>query len=500
MKATSYTRDEIINEAWRRGKLNYKLHAAQRVLEQTFREMKSNLFVANCSRQWGKSFWAVKTAIEFALNNPKAQIRYGAAFQTDLEEFILPAFDKILDDCPEDLKPKYNSQKSAFTFKNGARIKLIGVDKNPDGLRGNTLDMIIGDEVGFWTNLDYIYTSIIVPATLHRPNCKIIFVSTPPSTPAHAFVDYCHRAELEGAYVKLDIHTNPLISPDDIQRMAKELGGFESTAFRRECLCEFVTDADLAIIPEWDDKYIQALEPDEFYIYYDKYTSMDLGVKDLTAKLYGYYDFKRAAIVLEDEEEMSGSQMNTQLLVGSIRKKEKELWSPNRPLNEKDQIEPIVKDRPIPYRRISDNNWPLLILDLTSIHNMHFISTTKDNLEAMINELRLWVQAGRVIVHPRCKKLIGCLKYGVWNEKKKEFARSKAYGHFDHLAALVYLVRNIATGTNPIPPTHGFENHTAWLGNINKGELSKNAQTIAKTLVPARPQFNTSPKKKRGPF
>lgn len=488
---TNEDRLQLIAAAWNRGLLDYKLHAAQKVLNKTFREAKSNLFVANCSRQWGKSFWAVKTAIEFAIRNPKAQIRYGAAFQTDLEEFILPAFDKILEDCPEDLKPKYNAQKSTFRFKNGARIKLVGLDKKPDGLRGNTLDMIIIDECGFVTELNYIYKSIIVPSTLHRPNCKIIFVSTPPSTPAHPFVDYCQKAQNQGSYVKLDIHTNPLITEDDIKRMADELGGVTSTTFRRECLCEFVTDSDLAIIPEWNEKYVLELERDEFYKYYDKYTGLDLGIKDLTAAIFGYYDFKRAALVIEDEFDMSGPSMNTLILKNAIVEKEKELWE-NYPS--------LVQGRSVPFRRVADTNWPLLIQDLSSIHNLTFIETSKETLEAMINEVRLWVQSGRIIIHPRCKKLIGSLQFGVWDMKKKAFARSDVYGHFDHLAALVYLVRNVATNSNPIPRDHGFDNHTGWLGNIKERHLSENAKTLSKILTPKRPEITTSFKKNRGRF
>ncbi len=354
----------------------------------------------------------------------------------------------------------------------------MGLDKNPNGLRGNTLDLITIDECGFVANLDYIYKSVIVPATLHRPNCKIIMISTPPSTPAHPFVDYCQKAESESSYVKLDIYTNPRISPDDIERMAQEMGGRDSTTFRRECLCEFITDSDLQIIPEWNDKYVQDLHRDEFYIYYHKYVGMDLGVKDLTAAIFGYFDFKKAALVIEDEFEMNGPSMNSLLLVGEIRKREKELW------NNIDEPRDF-NNNPIPFRRVSDNNWPILIQDLSSIHSLPFIETNKDNLEAMINEVRLMVQAGQLIVNPRCKKLIGCLRYGVWDTKKKTFARSNVYGHFDHLAALVYLIRNLNKTTNPIPASHGFENHKAWFGGIkDQANTSKNVRSIAKALTP----------------
>jgi len=470
------TEAEVFAEFWRRGFLSWKLHAAQKALEKTFKEAKGQLFVGNCSRQWGKSYWAVKIAVETAIKTPKAQIRYGAAFQSDLVDFIIPAFEKIQDDAPDEVKGRKVGHY--YIFPNGSRIKLVGLDKNPNGLRGNTLDLIIIDECGFVGNLDYIYKSVIIPATLHRPNCKIILISTPPSTPAHPFVDYVQKAELEGAYVKLDIHSNPLITEDDIKRMADEMGGMDSTTFRRECLCEFVTDSDLAIIPEWQDTYAQAIERDEFYQYYHKYVGMDLGVKDLTAVIFGYYDFKRAALIIEDELDMHGPAMNSELLVGAIRTKEKELWHNVETPRD-------TNNNPVPFRRISDNNWPILMLDFSAIHNLTFIETSKDNLEAMINEVRLMVQAGQIIVHPRCQKLIGSLKYGVWDQKKKGFARSSVYGHFDHLAALIYLVRNLAKSTNPIPATHGHQHWQAWTKNIPQ-QHSQNARTIRDSLVPKR--------------
>lgn len=475
---------------WLRGELSWKLHSAQSKLENIYTGISGQLFVGNCSRQWGKSYWAVKKAIEIAIRIPKAQIRYGAAFQSDLVDFIIPAFDQILEDAPEKVRGKKIGH--FYLFPNGSRIKLVGLDKNPNGLRGNTLDLIVIDECGFVTNLDYLYKSVIVPATLHRPDCKIIMISTPPSTPAHPFVDYCQKAESEGSYVKLDIYTNPRISKDDVKRMSDEMGGKDSTTFRRECLCEFVTDSDLQIIPEWDDKYVQDLERDQFYPYYHKYDGMDLGIKDLTALIFGYYDFKRASLVIEDEFEMNGPSMNSKILVGAIKEKEKELWNnvevPRDPNN-----------TPVPFRRVSDNNWPILVQDLSSLHSLPFIETNKDNLEAMINEVRLMVQAGQLIINPRCKKLIGCLRYGVWDTKKKAFARSNVYGHFDHLAALVYLIRNLNRTTNPIPADHGFVNHKAWLGNIkDKTKASSNARALHKALTPKPSQVKPLKRNFRG--
>lgn len=467
------TRQAAIAENWYRGRLSWKLHSAQKVINETYNQAPGKLFVANCSRQFGKTYWAVTKAVEVALQKPKAQIRYGAAFQSDLLDFIIPAFEKVMEDGPDSIKGKYKVQGSAFVFPNGSRIKLVGLDKSPNGLRGNTLDLIIIDECGFVANLDYIYKSVIIPATTHRPKARIILISTPPSTPAHSFIDYCNRAELEGCYAVFDVYQNPMLTEDTIQSLMAECGGEESTTWRREYLCEFVTDADLAIIPEWKDAYTVEIPHDEYQFYYHKYVGMDLGVKDATAVIFGYYDFKRASLVIEEEMVMSGPEMNTSILASSIKQQEGLMWGFDRDRNK------------IPFRRISDNNWPLLILDLASLHDLNFIPTSKDSLEAMVNEVRIMVMNGQILVNPRCKHLLGCLKYGVWDAKKKKFAHSKVYHHFDGLAALIYLVRNLAKSSNPIPVDHGFENHKAWLGNVkDQRNSTPNARAMASALMP----------------
>lgn len=488
------SRQEITNALWRKNSLSFKLHAAQKHINTTYKSIEKQLFVCNIARQFGKTYWAVVKAVEVALSKPKAQIRYGAAFQSDLMDFIIPAFEKVMEDCPEDIKGKFKTQGTKFVFPNGSVIKLVGLDKNPNGLRGNTLDLIIIDECGFVGNLDYVYKSVIIPATTHRPEAKIILISTPPSTPAHAFLDYAQKAESESAYRMFTIFENPMLDNVGVLRLMTETGctipsdmdplqvietirqtkviefpddWFISTTFRREYLCEFITDSDLQIIPEWQDKFVQELEKDELYSFWHKYVGMDLGTKDFTACIFGHYNFRKSILYVEDEFKMNGPQMNTELLVGAVKSKEKDLWGENPP-----------------FRRISDNNNLHLLQDLSSLHNLHFMATNKDSLEAMINEVRLMVQAGRIIINPRCKQLIGCLKYGVWDEKRKGFARSTTYGHFDALAALIYLVRNLALNSNPIPKDHGFHNHTAWLGNIkDQIQTTENAEVMKKALM-----------------
>lgn len=459
-------------EMWLRGDLNYLLHSGQKIIQNRFNETKGQLFVANISRQWGKSFWAVTKVVELALSKPKARIKYATAFQTDLTEFILPTFDAVMQDCPQALKPTYKVQGSKWVFANGSEIKLVGLDKSPNSLRGNVIDLIVVDEAGFVDQLEYVYMSIILPATLHRPDCKILLISTPPATPAHAFGDFIQRAEKLGSYVELNIYTNPLITEADVERLAKEMGGKTSTTFRRECLCELILDDDLALVREWSDTLIQDLPHDQYFQYYHKLVGQDLGRQDHTALIFAHYDFKRAALVVEDELTMEGPAWTTVTLKDAVLAKEQSLWQDQKP-----------------FRRVSDNNNPHLLTDLSSLHNMHFMPVKKESsLEQMVNRVREWVKDSRIIINPRCKMLIGCLKYGIWDKNRKEFARSKVYGHFDHFAALMYLLIHTPYSSNPIPADHGHQAHKAWLHNIPKIP-SKNANTLNQLFGPKKPKI-----------
>jgi hypothetical protein len=431
---------QVIEERWYRGRLRYKLHAGQNVLRDRYENNPNQLFVAECSRQFGKSFEMVVGALELAHQIPNARIKYGTAFHSDLLDFILPAFDIVLQDCPEKIRPKYNVQASKYICYNGSEIKLVGLDRKPNGLRGNSIDRIILDEAGFISNLGYLYKSVIIPATTHRPNCRVFMVSTPPSTPAHEFMDFVQKAQIEGGYCKLTIYDNPMVDARTIERLKYESGGEESSTWKREYMCEHVLDTNLAIIPEWKDEYVQEIERDCYWPFYHRYNGMDLGTSHFTAGLFGYYDFIKASLIIEDEYVINGPTLTTQILKDKIVEKETEVWEGHKP-----------------YLRVSDNNNPLLLQDLSYLHGLHFTPTDKGTLEEMINAVRLMVAKGQIIVHPRCKQLTGCLKYGVWNKRREKFEESKVYGHFDALAALVYMVRNLDKATNPIPLNYGLD-------------------------------------------
>ena len=273
--------------------------------------------------------------------------------------------------------------------------------------------------------------------TMYREGARVIMISTPPKSPDHDFKDFCLKAKRENAYVELDIYKNPMATPEMIEEYKKEC--LTETDWEREYLCKFVTDQTLAIVPEFRNYEYTRGPKSEHYEKLHKYVGMDLGVRDLNITLFGYYDFPRAKLVIEREHVISGPTMTTPRLHAELSEIERELWNGAEP-----------------YNRVADNNNPLLLLDLGSIHNMFFHSTSKDDLHAMINKVRVWFKDKRIEIDESCKTLIDSLNYGIWNENRREFARSKVLGHFDAIAALMYLVRNIDETTNPIPVKVGF--------------------------------------------
>ena len=113
------------------------------------------------------------------------------------------------------------------------------------------------------------------------------------------------------------------------------------------------------------------------------------------------------------------------------------------------------------YLRFSDTD-PRLISDLSTLHDLEFGRTRKDNKDAQVNYVRNMVASSRLFIHPRCVNLARQLRIGIWNEQKTKFARANMEGHFDLIDALVYLLRNIDIYDNPYPHKYAgitAENH-----------------------------------------
>lgn len=420
-----------------------RLKPVQQTMMKIYLGLKhSRKYILHCSRRLGKTFLLCVLASVVCLSKSNAQVRYASVTQKSVRNMIKPIFKKIFSAYKPKFRPKWNSVEGAYIFPNGSMIHVAGVNNgHEDDLRGTDADLAIVDEGGFVDNLEYLVESVLVPQLINTGG-KLLIASSSPLSPAHEFAEYIHAAKAGDYYSSFDIFSSGY-SQELVAEFMKEAGGSETTTWRREYLNELIVDSEFAIVPEVNGYDFTVKKPPEHYSVYHKYVSMDLGVlNDLNFSVFGYYDFLRGKLVIEDEHFIKGPEMTTPLLHREIAAIEKRLWNAQTP-----------------YKRVADNNNPLLLLDLGSIHNMYFNSTDKDNLHAMVNELRVWFKNGRIEISEKCKMLINTMKYAVWDTNRQKFGRSKVYGHYDGLAALMYMVRNIDQTTNPIPVKVDFNQH-----------------------------------------
>ena len=392
-------------------------------------------YVIHSARRLGKTFKLVVLSNLVAYSKNEAQIRYASVTQKAVRKMVHPIFKQIFKNVSESYRPKWNQQEGAYTIYNGSQIHIAGVNNgHADDLRGTAADLCVVDEAAFIDELSYLVDSVLVPQLL-TTNGRLIMASSSPFSPAHEFTSYIHEAMLSGSYSSYDI-TEGGYPQDVVDEFILEAGGIRSTTCQREYFNKLIVDSKYSIVPEFTKSMIGKYLPGEFDRYYHRYVGMDIGVKDMTAILFAVYNFKEARLYVTAELVIKGEEVTTQRIADDIKAKEGLSKYPT-------------------YKRISDNNNLILLQDLGSAHNMHFIPTNKDSLVAMVNEMRLWVKDGRLVVDEDCKQLLGCLEFGVWTLDRKEWGRSAVYGHFDALAALMYLIRNIDQHVNPIPSGHG---------------------------------------------
>jgi hypothetical protein len=455
--ACSPERRETLRMAWQLGELSYKLtpsqQAAHRKILQWKRKPKtSRKYLLDSSRRWGKSALLCVLALEMAIKNPGWRIVYCAPEYKMVLKILLPLMAQMLIDCPPELNAGDWWMKSEGTFylPNGSKIELVGLDVNPDGARGTHVDLVLLDEAGFYDNLEYLLSSILFPQMLGRAHARIVAGSTPPVSPSHYWSSVLvPNAILEGAHDKRTLPEADQYTKEEIEFFIEEAGGRKSTTCRREYFAEHVTDATMAIIPEFrdvEDFVVCKVDPPPWR---DCYVSMDPGWKDLTALLFGYWHFEKQALVIEDE--LAAPRLNSKDIAEAMKRKELVLW---HGLKLKKSGNAFGEQ---PYRRVSDRDHRL-VQDLWTEHKLLFQMTAKDDLDQQINAVRVMFSKQKILIHPRCKMTIQHLKNGVWkNEARKVFAREGGdLGHFDLIAALVYLVRNIDKWRNPAPKVERY--------------------------------------------
>lgn len=440
------------SQLWHQGVLSYKYHATQAKIAEALDASQARKFFLLCSRRLGKSYLLVCRAIEMALRKPNARVLFLAPFQRDAADIANDLAAQILADCPEALKPDYNSQAKELRFKNGSIIRLKGTNnEKADTLRGGASDLIIIDECGQVDNLQYIVQSVCLPMTLTTGG-KILLASTPPPTPAHDSARIYAELLEQNATVKFTLLDAPHISdavkaeilqesgeaPEDIPGILVQTAYPKTTAARRELFAEFVVDTSVALVPEFDAAAkAEIVQPTKLAPYYFAYTGIDPGSRDKTGIIVGWVDFLNGRFVVEGEALLANP--TTREIAETVKHLEREY------LPSTDHV-----------TRVSDIDLRL-IHDLFVEHRLQVQKARKSDMLQSVQQLRHYVQTRRLSINPRCTNLVHQLETCIWDKRGKDMARegdAVMAGHHDLIAALRYTLRAIDWQRNPYPESY----------------------------------------------
>jgi hypothetical protein len=96
------TRQNHFMETWRA--LMEAARSADKTRSNLSAKSKGSSLLAIALVNGGSLTGPLKRPSKLLFSNPRAQIRYGAAFQSDLVDFIIPAFEIILEDSPASVR------------------------------------------------------------------------------------------------------------------------------------------------------------------------------------------------------------------------------------------------------------------------------------------------------------------------------------------------------------------------------------------------------------
>ena len=446
----SAQKQQAISYAWENGRLAYLYKSYQFPLFDKWIETRAfSRKIAVCNgRGWGKStFWFI-VGLEWAISHPNTDVFFVAPVQDRLEDYIEPIRRIVFGFAPPSFKYDYNGTRKTFSFPNGSRILMRGSNnKSYDDLRGGKAGLCIIDEARGVDDLEDLIKNVLQPANAKSAkedpkNGYLVLSSTPPATTDHPLENYFQEAEIGNYYFHASVEDADY-PPAILEEFMREAGGANSMTWRIEYMAERgLVDNTLRIVPEFDKvanvisvaelEKIKARPEHQFYRWFE---AVDIGTVDKQYLAGAFYSFMDATLYV-DFERVSPKGETTKSFGDDLTKMEKER-----------NIASKV------YLRICDTNGAQLALDLLESHKIAFYPTDKGRLVEMVNKVCVYMAGIRIVISEACPFLIGSLYNCVWKDHlKKEFARSKTYGHGDAIATLIYMVRNLVE-SNPIPRT-----------------------------------------------
>jgi hypothetical protein len=452
------------------GEFSWLLDDLQYDIREKYRCSPAIIHWFNCSRQVGKSFLAVCLALEYLVPQMKL-LRIARVYSATLgqvSDIVNDNMSKILAECPMGLVERMKSENRWRVGRAQLRLGTMErahVDKN----RGGGANLVIYEETGFLPSEDakYAIESVVGPQLLRAAGVRReVHVSTPSEDEFH----YLHtvigpKVKNLKSYHEYDIDKSPSITPQMRQEAVERSGGEDSEAWRREYKCQVIRTQSRMLFPEFDEtKHVKIFELPKFY---EAILMIDGGgVRDKTGIVIGVFDFHNQRLLITNEAELPRGTGSAEIVTTARFLENEIIW------------------------RGEPNRWAdlpgLTSIDFNNEHNYFVRLPHKDNRDANIAATRVRINNDRLWVHPRCTRLISCMKAARWDKHRKEIERTDEHGHADLAVSLVYADRMIDRATNPYPAEVIDRDTKLHLPYRSKNQ-DTDLQAVAKNLVPFSP-------------
>lgn len=454
-------RDQIVEHLWNEGELGWKLWPQQVPIYDKIRSLgvdEATNIVVLCSRQFGKSYLGVILAVEDCLKFNNITIIIVGPTIKQTVDIVFQGLRKIQSDAPAGLIKRSKSESRWYI--GSSELIVGGFDvQNATRQRGKTIHKIYVEELVDSNPDDYddAIKSDLGPALTHSECGQIIYLTTPPKIPDHPFLtETVPEATLDGALFTYTIDDNKQLTKAQYDAAIKRAGGIDSVECRRELFCEIVRDKSVLVVPNFDKK--RHVRDNLVKPRFGKFqvTTDWGGVRDMTCAILHVYDFLLDRFLVLDEVKHDANTATT-IILDSIRA-----------MTTRNDVKDIAQ-------HVSDCPGQLQI-DLKEMHDYNVIIPPKDDWRSACNNLDVAFLEDKILIHDRCQFLIENCNSGMFNKTKTDFERTRALGHCDGLAALMYGFRT-QIRENPWPKGQ-VSRDRYWIPERRDTELDEIAKSM----------------------
>jgi hypothetical protein len=107
---------EAVKELWRRGELSWKLDSVQKEMYKLYYTSKIRTLTWLLARRSGKTYLLCILALEQCIKHPNSIVKFVSPTKLQVNNNLRPLFRKILEDCPEDIKPEFKTKEYIYYF------------------------------------------------------------------------------------------------------------------------------------------------------------------------------------------------------------------------------------------------------------------------------------------------------------------------------------------------------------------------------------------------